>query len=52
VKRTRARALPRPHRPIDAGGAGSHSGVRGLRTAQRPANVAHPLALGVPVAAA
>ena len=36
------------------GGVGldSRSGVRGTRTAQRPAKAAHPLAPGVPVAAA
>jgi hypothetical protein len=47
VKRTRA-----GHRPIDGVGPDSRSGVRGTRTAQRPAKVAHPLALGVTGASA
>ena len=52
VKRTRARAVPTPHRPIDVVGPDSHSGLRGTGARNGPAKVAHPLALGVTGASA
>ena len=45
-------APPLGRRPPSAPSRPSRSGVRGTRTAQRPAKVAHPLALGVTGASA